>query len=266
MEIEEVKNTTVRKYILIIAGLFFLAFFIYYAIMMIMAPVKKLEDLRNEYGYKKDEKVKLDEKLFTDSTYLTLYKEKTFFQSRIEMAETDSIYLTISLSDSIINMGISGVVVHSSKITKLKYSKILRNGDDYIITSLLSRPLSIINDFSSIEKEPLMIKMAPKDTSEFQPDIIPDTADYEPVNYILEMNNGITIFVYQSEKIKPGDRIRLLRFDFRYRLRSTLQSLKSVVTFKIPDYHIFIKIRLPRSDSKIIYRAIPKRGQITVHL
>jgi len=33
-----------------------------------------------------------------------------------------------------------------------------------------------------------MIKMAPKDTSEYKPDIMPDTSITEPVNYILEMN------------------------------------------------------------------------------
>ena len=56
---------------------------------------------------------------------------------------------------------------------------------------LLSSPMNIVSDLATIRKEPLMIKMAPKDTSEFKPDIIPDTSDYEPVNYILEMDNGI---------------------------------------------------------------------------
>ncbi len=63
---------------------------------------------------------------------------------------------------------------------------------------MLSSPMTIVNDIATIKKEPLMIKMAPKDTSEFKPDIIPDTSDYEPVNYILEMDNGIRIFVYQD--------------------------------------------------------------------
>jgi len=38
------------------------------------------------------------------------------------------------------------------------------------------------------------------------------------------------------------------------------------MVFKVPDYHPFIRIRVPRADAKIIYRAIPKYGQITVFM
>ena len=109
-----------------------------------------------------------------------------------------------------------------------------------------------------------MIKMAPKDTSEYKPDIMPDTSITEPVNYILLMNNGIRIYVYQEETVKANDRMSHLSFDLKDRLRDTWNSLKSVAALKVPEYHPFIKIRLPRTDAKIIYRAIPKNGQIAV--
>lgn len=131
---------------------------------------------------------------------------------------------------------------------------------------MLSRPLTINRDISSIEKEPLMIKMAPKDTSEYQPDIMPDTADYEPVNFILELDHGMRILVYQSEKLNPGDRLRRFMFDLRYRLSNTSEMLKSAFTFKVPEYHPYIKLRLPRADAKIIYRGLPVKGQIGICL
>jgi hypothetical protein len=106
--------------------------------------------------------------------------------------------------------------------------------------------------------------MAPKDTSEYKPDIMPDTSITEPVNYILVMKSGIRIYVYQKENIKLNDRISQFRFDFSDRLRDTWSALKRVVTMKVPEYHPFIKIRLPRTDAKIIYRSIPKNGQIAV--
>jgi hypothetical protein len=104
----------------------------------------------------------------------------------------------------------------------------------------------------TIKKEPVLIKWT-QDTSEYKPDIMPDTSIAEPVDYILEMTNGTRIFVYQEEELQPVDRLTLFKFDLNDRLRQTLVSLKSVAVFKVPDYHPFIKIRLPRSDAKIIY-------------
>ena len=53
-----------------------------------------------------------DERIYSDSAYLKLLKEKAFLQSRIAMAQTDSIYLTLNFADSSANLEISGVVVH----------------------------------------------------------------------------------------------------------------------------------------------------------
>jgi hypothetical protein len=111
-----------------------------------------------------------------------------------------------------------------------------------------------------------MIKMAPKDTSEFKPDIIPDTSDFEPVNYILEMDNGIRIFVYQNSDTINSDKNKVFFFDLNDRLKNTWSSLKSIAKFKVPEYHPYIKIRLPKADAKIFYRAIPRHGQIAVYM
>ncbi|MDO9340816.1 MAG: hypothetical protein Q7T72_09875, partial [Bacteroidales bacterium] len=87
----------------------------------------------------------------------------------------------------------------------------------------------------------------------------------EPVNYILEMTNGTRIYVYQEEKEKFSDRMNLFIFNIKNRLRDTKSSLKSVALLKVPEYHPFIKMRLPRADAKIIYRAIPRYGQVGIY-
>ena len=111
-----------------------------------------------------------------------------------------------------------------------------------------------------------MIKMAPKDTSEYKPDIMPDTSLTEPVNYILEMTDGTRIYVCQLENEKLQDRRSRFSFDLSYRMRDAWNSIKSIIRFRVPEYHLFIKIYLPRSDAKIIYRAVPKYGQIAIYL
>ena len=105
--------------------------------MSMMSPGRKLEEIKNEFGAKTTEKNDIDKKILTDSAYLKLLKEKAFLQSRIVMAETDSIYLTINLADSTANIEISGVVVHKAKMSNVKTSKILMTGNENAILSML---------------------------------------------------------------------------------------------------------------------------------
>jgi hypothetical protein len=260
------KPLTRKKISLIIIGAFLLFFLGYYSIMSVLGPGKKLNEIKARFGSQQVSENITDERFYTDSAYINLLKEKVFLQSRISMAETDSIYMTLNLADNTANLEISGVTVHSARINVLKISRILRPGNDYVIPVMLASPMTIISDFASIKKEPLMIKMAPKDTSEFKPDIIPDTSDFEPVNYILEMDNGIRIFVYQNTDTITTDKNNLFFFDLNDRLKTTWSSLKSIARFKVPEYHPYIKIRLPKADAKILYRAVPRHGQIAVYL
>jgi hypothetical protein len=266
MENIEKKPLARKKVSLIIIGAFLLVFLVYYSLMSALGPGKKLNEIKTRFGSQQGSENIADERFYTDSVHVKLLKEKVFLLSRISMAETDSIYMTLNIADSTANLEISGVMVHSARINDFKISRILRTGNDYVIPVMLASTMTIISDFATIKKEPLMIKMAPKDTSEFKPDIIPDTSDFEPVNYILEMDNGIRIFVYQNTDTITTDKNNLFFFDLNERLKNTWSSLKSVATLKVPEYHPYIKIRLPKADAKILYRAIPRHGQIAVYM
>jgi len=259
-----IKSKPRRNVIFIVLISLVLAFVIYYSVMCLLSPGRKLEDLRNAYSTKSSEKNDADKQISRNPDYLKLLKEKAFLQSRIAMAGTDSSYLALNMTDSTANIEICGVVVHKSKMVDLKISKILTETNENAILSLLSAPFTISGSYATIMKEPVIFQMAPKDTSEYKPDVMPDTTLAEPVNYILETKQGIRIYVYQQEQMKPKDRMNQFKFDLNDRLRDTWISLKRVVEFKVPEYHLFIKIKLPRADAKIIYRALPKNGQIAL--
>ncbi|MBK8882824.1 MAG: hypothetical protein IPN67_10685 [Bacteroidales bacterium] len=274
METDNDNKSSGGKIALLILVIICSSFIVYFTVMSMLGPSRRLAEMKKEYSSEQSDnkkekdkgKEKQDSRNFTDSAYLRLIKERALLQSRLIMAETDSIYLTINLADSSMNLEISGVVVHKSKMSSYKASKILTHGNENIIFEMLSTPLTISSDIATIKKEPVMVKMAPKDTSEYKPDIMPDTSITEPVSYILEMTNGTRIFVYQQEEEKPADRMAIFRFDLNDRLRQTWKALKRVAVFKVPEYDLYIKIKLPRADAKIIYRAIPKKGQISVFL
>ena len=265
MEAETRKKPSYLLILLIIAVLAVVAFLTYYSIMEMRSTSKQMAEISAEYGFAKYEKGKLPKNITSDSTFLSLFKEQAYLQSRVAMAETDSVYLTLNLAEKVINIEISGVVVHSTPIDEIKASKLITDGDEFVITSLLSAPLTIVSDTSSIAKIPIIKKIAPKDTSEFIPDAIPDTAFYEPVNYIFETDRGIKIFVYQSEDINHGDSKNRLMFDLRQRLINTKADFKDILAFKVPEYQPFIKIKIPSADAKIIYRAISRNGQIGIY-
>jgi hypothetical protein len=241
-----------------------IAFVLYYVIMAILSPAKKIASINNEFGFKGQENTTVDKRIFSDSAFIKVNRDKAYYQSRIIMAETDSISLALNLADSTALLEIKGVTVHKAKIDKAKVSKVFNKADDYAVSAMLSTPFAISHDFATIKKEPLMIKMAPKDTSEYKPDILPDTTDFKPVNFMMEMENGIRLYVYQKVGENEGGRFNHFVFDIKDRFRNTWGIIRSIFVLKVPEYHPYIRIRVPKADAKIIYRAVPRHGQIAL--
>jgi hypothetical protein len=264
MDTETKENSSFLKKGLYISGSLVILFMIYYAVMLLSAPGKAISRINTEYAGKQPEASKTDSGIFYDSAYISLNREKAFYQSRVLIAESDSIGLSLNLEDSTAILEINGVALHKTKVYEIAVSKVFRKADENAITAMLAVPFTIENDFASIKKEPLMIKVAPKDTSEYKPDVVPDTTSSEPVNYRFDMNDGIRLYVYQNTGENDGGGLNRVFFDLNDRFRNFRDDLKSIVSFKVPEYHPSIKIKMAKSDARIIYRALPKHGQVAL--
>jgi len=55
----------------------FCAFMVYYGIMALMSPGKKISSINSEFGYKAAEKETVDDRLFSDSSFVRLNRKKT---------------------------------------------------------------------------------------------------------------------------------------------------------------------------------------------
>ena len=238
---------------------------IYYTVMSLLAPSRKISEINQGYIFKQPENSKVDNRIFSDSAYISLNREKAFYQARVVMAESDSICLSLNLEDSTAILEINGVSVHNSKISQISVSKVFNKADEYSVTSMLTTPLTIRNDFSTIRKEPVMIKVAPKDTSEYKPDILADTSNIESVNYMFETDNGIRIYIYQADEENEKGGLKLFLFDLNDRIKNIRNNLKAIISFKIPEYYPTIRLRMKKADAKIIYRALPRHGQIAIY-
>ncbi|HQG35913.1 MAG TPA: hypothetical protein PK094_01755, partial [Bacteroidales bacterium] len=162
-----VKKSNVTIKISAIIAVLFTAYFV---ILSIIAPSKKIAYINKEFGYKKPEKGAYYDSIFFDSTFITLNREKSFYQARIAMATSDSVSLSVNLPDSSAILEINGVPVYNIKIIRARISKVFANSDEYAVSSMLSTPFNIIHDYSTIKKEPVVHKVAPRDTTEYKPD------------------------------------------------------------------------------------------------
>ncbi len=267
METELNEGSGRRRVWLYTLAIAFLLFVLYYAVMSIIAVSEKVTAINSEFGYKPPENstVPVNQKIFRDSAYVSLNRQKAFYQSRTIMAETDSISLSLNLPDSTASLEINGVAVHEAKLIKIFKSGVFNKADEYAISNMLSVPFNVTGSFATIKKEPLMLKVAPKDTSEYKPDILPDTTNTTPVNYIMQLDHGFRIYVYQDTGNDTGGILKRFIFDVSDRFRNIWGILKSIATFKVPEYHPAIKLRMKKDDARIIYRALPVHGQIALY-
>jgi hypothetical protein len=193
-------------------------------------------------------------------------RKRGFFQARVLMTESDSISLSLNLPDSMAFLEINGVIIHRAKISEMVVSKVFKKADQYSVSAMLAVPFTISSDYATIRKEPLMLKVAPKDTSEFKPDVLPDTTNSQAVNVLFEMENGVRLYIFQNVGENEGGGFRFSMFDLNDRLRNIGDNIKSIIRFRIPEYHPSIKIRVNKTDARIIYRALPIHGQVAVYL
>jgi hypothetical protein len=262
---EQVKQVPGKSRVaaLIIAVIFSLIL-VYYLIMALISSSNKISAINTEFGYKPAENTTIDERIFSDSAFVKLNRDKAYNQARITMAETDSVCLALNLSDSTAILEINGVEVHRAKLSYISLSRVLVNADEYAVSQMLSKPFIVQEDYSTIKKEPLMIKIAPKDTSEYKPDILPDTARIEAVNYMMEMENGFRLYVYQQND-DDGGGFRKYFFDLNDRFKNVVAIFKDILVFRVPEYHPAIRIKMERTDARIIYRALPRQGAIALY-
>jgi hypothetical protein len=266
MEVETIREPVRKRWWIYITASFFALFALYYSLMSVISSSHKISAINREFGYRPTKNDSItDNRIFSDSAFVRLNREKAFFQSRNIMAETDSISLSLNLADSTAILEINGVTVHMAKLLKMSVSKVLYKADEYAISSMLSVPFTVKENYGTIKKEPLMLKIAPKDSSEYKPDILPDTTKAAAVNYMMEMDNGFRLYVYQDTGDDAGGALNRFIFDAGDRFKNIWNIIKSIALLKVPEYHPAIRVRLKKTDARIIYRALPVHGQIALY-
>ncbi len=248
----------------IITGAVLAAFVVLYLVKSVSAVNHSVSAFDNAYFAALDQKEGDTIDHCSIPGYIDLIRKKAFLSSQVRLAEIDSIGMIINMRDSLIQLMIKGLPIRSIKIADYDISPFFQRANQEAIYKMLSSPLKITEMQATFKKDPVKVKIAPKDTTEAVVDANPDTTDYEAVFFTLNTDQNIRFFFEQQEDTVGADRRARFFFDLKDRSKNAKATMKAVVTSKTPPYVPSIKILLPKAEAKIVYRAIPREGLIVL--
>jgi hypothetical protein len=256
---------SLRKYKwLIVAGTVTLAVVIFYLVRSVSAVNHTVRAFDEAYFNSLEQKESDTINQCSIPGYIDLLRHKAFLGAQVKMADSDSIGLIINMRDSSIQLLIKGVTIRSVRISEFEVSPFFQRVNQEAVYSMLAKPLVITGMSATFRKDPVNIKIAPKDTSQAVTDAKPDTTDFEAVFFTLETDRNIRFFFGQREDTIAADGRARFFFNLKEKYSDAKATMKAVATFEIPPYTPYIKIWLPKAEAKIVYRAIPREGMIVL--
>lgn len=192
-------------------------------------------------------------------------RHEDFLKAQHQLAKSDSIYLVVNLLDSTATLLVKGVTLLEIKISRYEVSKGLKKLPEFQYKRIFSEPLHSSHDYSTIEKFPIVIKKAPRDTTEAQlTEKAPEPPALLDVYFWLEFNENIFLEVRQSENELAGP-AKLVRQYNRQKRKKMLSRNFDIITGKSLYFHDYsIKIEIPREEARSLYRALPVKPHVII--
>ncbi len=236
---------------------------IQYAVLSVTSVRKKMEEINSQVDVRLSG-IPADN---VEETYFGLYKEKTWLETRFQIAKTDSISMAVNLKDSLLQIELKGVVLKASKITAFGIDGIFGQLSPGAYHHLFGVQAQAISGMSTIPKEPLVIKKAPKDSTEVTPPGTPsDTVKTEAVHWMLNLDNGIVLKIEGTDRYSRSDWWIGQRFWLWQDINAVKDELRETIRFKTPVYKPEIRLVVSEADAKAIYRALPQYPLVCVRL
>ncbi len=214
-------------------------------------------------------KAQAEEELNVNPELMKLMKDKSWLESRLKMAATDSVGLAIDLEEQIIQLELKGVVVMKSKIRDYSASGFFSQMDGNVYFNMFGTPLTILNLESSIAKSRFKIVQAPKSAEEADAmSTKTDSVAKQDVFWMVKLDRDIELNIQGIDSIQDSQSKYKFGQDFKSKrkLKNILNSLNNLVMLKKPEYTPEILISIPESEAKAILRALPQKAMITIRI
>ncbi len=197
----------------------------------------------------------------------SLLRERAYKEALLKLAESDSIQLVVNLSDSTVLLNIKGVPIHETRIREFSRDKFLEKLPLMQEIKLFSLPLTVLSQYATIVKEPVVVRHAPRDEEEAAENAWqPDTLVQKPAFVAFSAEYGIQIIFEQDRVESFRERWKKFGFYSHLRTRKATSAVKNFLLFSGQEYQPAITIELPVDDLRAIYRALPDSTLIVLKL
>jgi hypothetical protein len=198
-----------------------------------------------------------------------LLREKASLTALLTIAAQDSPALYINLPDSCIDIMIKGVCVKRCPLVRFSQSAPLKalRGTTAVLP-WLEHPFAIKSAQSTIERIPVRVKKAPRDTLEANKaaDDVPEPLPLENVRINLTTNRLLRIQIVQDEPYGAfGTMNRILSAPVRG-LAQSFWVFGHTLLLKPAPHYLNLTLVLSRQDATICFRSLPEKGPLALRL
>lgn len=236
------------------------------AVLISKTPLKKLSHIASNMA--------------SDSLFITNYPPiydaaalaedmhlKALSLALLDQSKSDSIQMLLNIRDSSIHLIIKGVTIHSSKIKISTIDPILYKLTNREYLWLFGNSRDMTQMRTSIIKEPMVVREAPKDTLEAALNAYkPDTLIQNPAMLRFIITEDIVIRMIQEEPLTKWEQKVIDEFENTIFQPSLWKKYKSLFSNQDKNLDSEISLTLPRADLRAIYRALPNNARIVITL
>jgi hypothetical protein len=192
---------------------------------------------------------------------------KAFEQSRLSLAEIDTIYAVLDIPAKSLNLEIKGVTVKKAALAEIEISNKFGLISHENLLPWISEPFTLEKDISTIPQSTMIVKQAPKDTIEAQKQSAkPEPPDSTNIYYTLYFDRNLVIEVEQSNPFEKWETEKVITYKNIKRQESTRSVFKMLKNPQQTDQPMVIRLKLNDSDAKSIYRAMPIKSRLILKL
>ena len=195
----------------------------------------------------------------------SLELQTAFQKNRLDMAQSDSVAMSLNLADSTIFLEIKGVPVRKVRVVDMDVSKRFRLIRYPELLDWVSSLFILQERAATIPVAPITVKEAPKDTAEAnQLSSLPSTPEMTEVHFKLEFDRNLLLQFDQVEDTLSTGGKKVRDYFALQRKSEYSKSLKAALGLEKPDYHMKIRFLLDGKDARAIYMALPAKAQLAL--